>query len=44
MNKMTNFSFGDNYIMLPFHLMLTREPIIIVKNYLRVIFKLKDAF
>ena len=35
---------GGRHIMLPFYLILTRGPIIIVKRYLKGDFKLKDAF
>ena len=44
MSKMQISVLGVIHIMLPFYLILTRGPIIIVKNYLSVIFKLKMLF
>ena len=35
--KMNKIVLGDIHILLPFYLILTKGPIIIVKNYFRVI-------
>jgi len=44
-SKMENFILGDIHIMLPFYLILTRGPIVIVKNKLiKGDFLLMDAF